>query len=172
MRPRGRPGCDQRRTIADLHVVPYDPAMPTRYLLLISMTLVPQLAPTAVDWSADDGKRVAELRATGLRREGKSVVLFTPAGELDNAAHKALLERLDRGVAELRAVVGRHKWQVVGNKKITYYISADRFVSHASGHAAVFIPMIRLRDGRAPYLHEAAHELLESYALRLTRDPA
>ena len=123
-----------------------------------------------LNWNADDGRRVAELNAKGERHEGKLVVLFTPAGAVDDAEDAALLERLDKGVAELRALVGRHSWQVVGDEKINYYVSTDRFVSHASGRAAVFIPLARVQDGRAPYLHEAAHELLATFSQPLEPD--
>lgn len=127
---------------------------------------------TPLNWSADDGRHVAELTATGERREGKLVVLFTPTGAVDDKEEQALLERLDKGMAELRALVGRHSWQVVKADRITYYVSTDRFVAHASGRAAVFIPLIRLQDGRAPYLHEAGHELLASFSQPPTPDPA
>ncbi len=69
---------------------------------------------------------------------------------------------LDPGIAGLWRRVGTHDWQAVAKGKITYYLSDDTFVSHASGRAAVFVPMARVRDGRAPFLHEAVHELLES----------
>ena len=131
-----------------------------------------QQPPAALNWSNDDGKRVAELTARGERREGKLVVLFTPAGAIENEDEALLLERLDKGVAELRAVVGRHPWQVVGDQKITYYVSPERFVAHASGRAAVFIPLARLQDERAPYLHEASHELLATFSQPVTPDPA
>ena len=132
----------------------------------------PAPQPAALNWAADDGKRVAELTASGERREGKLVILFTPAGVIDDKEEAALLERLDRGMAVLRELVGRHPWQVVTADKITYYVSSDRFVAHASGRAAVFIPLIRLQDGRAPYLHEAGHELLAYFSQPLTPDPA
>ncbi|MEO5818989.1 MAG: hypothetical protein ABIT71_00675 [Vicinamibacteraceae bacterium] len=130
----------------------------------------PQVA-TPIDWSADDAGRVTELTARGERREGARVVLFTPPGALPDAEEMALLERLGKGVGALREVVGRHPWQVVGDQKITYYISADRFVSHASGRAAVFIPLVRVQDGRAPFLHEAGHELLATFSRPATPDP-
>jgi hypothetical protein len=115
-----------------------------------------------LNWNADDEKRIAALTASGERREGKLVVLFTPAGAVDDGEDVALLERLDKGIQELRDVVGRHPWQGIGEQKITYYVCDERFVAHATGRAAVFIPLVRLQDGRAPYLHEAGHELLST----------
>ena len=75
-------------------------------------------------------------------------------------------------MAALRTLVGRHDWQAVRDQKITDYVSADRFVAHASGRAAVLIPLIRLQDGKAPYLHEAMHELLATADTRGPMDPA
>ena len=147
----------------------------TAFLLLASVNARAQTTPpppAALDWSADDGRRVGELTAKGERREGTMVVLFTPPGALEDSEEAALLQRLDKGVAELRAVVGRHSWQVMREPKITYYISLDRFVSHASGRGAVFIPLLRVQDGRAPYLHEAGHELLATFSQPVTPDPA
>jgi hypothetical protein len=144
-------------------------------LVLSFVPLAGQSAPqpaAPLNWSADDGKRVEELTAKGERREGKLAVLFTPAGAVDDAEETALLARLDKGLAELRAVIGNHAWQVVRAEKISYYVSSDRFVSHASGRGAVFVPLVRLQDGRAPYLHEAAHELLASFSQPVTPDPA
>jgi hypothetical protein len=119
-------------------------------------------AQAALDWRADDAKRVAELTTTGERREGRLVVLFTPSGLVADPEEAALLERLDKGVQELRAVVGRQPRLGVGEEKISYYVSRDQFVAHATGRSAVFIPLIRHQEGRAPYLHEAAHELLRA----------
>jgi hypothetical protein len=121
---------------------------------VVGQALAPQ------NWSAEDATRVADLHASGERREGTRVLLFTPTGAIADGEEADLLDRLDRGIAELRTVVGAHPWQAVRVEKLTYYISADRFVSHASAQGAVFIPLARVQDGRAPFLHEAAHELL------------
>jgi M61 glycyl aminopeptidase len=131
----------------------------------------PQPAPAALNWDAGDAKRIDALTARGERREGTHVVLVTPAGALADAEEQALLARLDQGNRELRAIVGRHDWQVMKAEKITYYISEDRFVSHASGRGAVFIPLARVQDGRAPFLHEAGHELLATFSRPLTPEP-
>jgi hypothetical protein len=43
---------------------------------------------------------------------------------------------------------------------LLFYVSDDQFVSHAASGGVVLIQLPRLRDGRAPFLHEAAHALL------------
>ena len=115
--------------------------------------------PQALDWSADDGKRIEALKTSGGHVSGANVEIWFPPA-LSKNDMEALLRTLDPAVAELRRMVGRHDWQRNGDTKLTYYIADDRFVSHASGRAAVFIPLVRVQDGRAPFLHEVTHELL------------
>lgn len=113
-----------------------------------------------LDWSADDAKRIARLHETGRRTEGKFAVLWTPAGVLDDAESAKLSDRLDRGIAALRQLIGSHAWQAVRDERLVFYISDDQFVSHATGTEVLLIPLLRLRDARAPFFHEAAHALL------------
>jgi len=124
---------------------------------------VPGRAQAPLNWSAEDGARIAALETSGRRIEGSHMIVWHPPSLLPSDADR-LVRRLDPAVAALRAKVGRHAWQVVPTQKITFYLSDDAFVSHASGRAAVFVPMARVADGRAPYLHEATHELLASSA--------
>jgi hypothetical protein len=131
-----------------------------RYLpILLSLSAILS-AQQPLNWAADDGKRVAELEAKGVRTEGTHAIVWMPAGLMSDGERQALVDRLDRGVRALRALIGTHDWQIVRDQKINYYISEDQFISHASGRAAVFVPVARVQDGRAPYLHEAGHELL------------
>jgi hypothetical protein len=137
--------------------------------VLLSLSTILGLAaqqPQLLNWAADDGKRVAELEARGIRTEGTHAIVWTPADLMSEPERKALVDRLDRGVRALRELIGTHDWQVVRDQKINYYISADQFISHASGRAAVFVPVARVQDGRAPFLHEAGHELLARAAPR------
>ena len=131
-------------------------------------------AATPLNWGADDTTRAADLTGTGERREGKLVVLFTPAGAVDDAEEAALLDRLDRGMAALRQVIGTHSWQWTRpEQKTPFYISpGEFFVPHASPRdgGSVFIPLVRLQDGRAPYLHEAAHVLMPEFAVEIAAD--
>lgn len=119
------------------------------------------LAQQPLNWAADDGARVAALEKDGTRLQGEHVIVWFPRS-LPGTEASALVTRLDAGVAGLWRRVGTHDWQAVPKGPITYYLSDDTFVSHASGRGAVFVPMARVRDGRAPFLHEAMHELLAS----------
>jgi hypothetical protein len=118
-------------------------------------------AQQPLNWAADDGKRVAVLAKDGSRIDGQNVIIWFPP-TLSRADAEALLKRIDPAVAGLWHRVGIHDWQLVPKGKITYYLVDDAFVAHASGRSAVFVPMARVRDGRAPFLHEATHELLAS----------
>lgn len=122
---------------------------------------IPAAAQTALNWSADDGARIEVLKRTGDHIEGEHLVLWFPAS-LARPDAEALVTRLDPAVAGLWRRVGIHEWQAVPKGRITYYLSDDVFVAHASGRSAVFVPMARVKDGRAPFLHEATHELLAS----------
>ncbi len=127
----------------------------------------PARAQTALNWSADDGARIDALAKGGRRIDGAHMVVWHPPSLLPSDADR-ILRRLDPAIAALWARVGTHDWQAVPKGRITFYLSDDSFVSHASGRGAVFVPMARVIDGRAPYLHEATHELLASTRM----DPA
>lgn len=141
------------------------------FLGMLGMSVASALAggQQPLNWAADDSERVAILGRDGSRLDGEHVILWFPKSLAPPDA-AALVKRLDPGVAALWRRVGIHEWQAVPKTKITYYLSEDSFVAHASGRAAVFIPMARVQDGRAPYLHEAAHEMLAS--TRTAQPPA
>src|SRR5690242_5621207 len=90
------------------------------FALLAMVPAAAQETPRPLDWSSDDGKRVADLAKTGRRVDGAHVVVWTPAA-VSERDHHALAERLDRGVAALRDLVGAHPWQAIRQQKITYY---------------------------------------------------
>lgn len=118
-------------------------------------------APALVDWSSDDSSRVAELMARGRPYTRASVIVWAPPDSLDQAWLTRFADTLDAGVASLKALIGGpHPWQRIGSRRIHFYLSPGRFVSHADGRGGVFIALGRVRSGSAPYLHEAAHELI------------
>jgi hypothetical protein len=117
-------------------------------------------APAALNWNAGDSANVTFLRQHGHARTRQHVVVWAPDDSLDARWLDALSDSLSSAIGRLRSLVGIHDWQRLGQRPVTYYLSPGRFVSHASGSGEVFISLTRIRAGEAPYIHEAAHEVL------------
>jgi hypothetical protein len=116
---------------------------------------------TPLDWSSEDSARIAFLTTHGHGHPAGRIVVWAPDDSLDAAWLAAFVDSLGRGVAGLDSLIGSpYPWQRIGTRPLQFYLSPGRFVSHASGNASIFISLNRVRSGSAPYLHEAAHELL------------
>jgi hypothetical protein len=114
-----------------------------------------------LNWSADDSSRIAWLEMHGRSLRGRYVTVWAPNDSLSKLAQRALVDTLDVGVGALRSLMKAPlAWQRMQNRPIVFYFSPGRFVAHASGRDAVFIPISRVQSRQAPFLHEASHELL------------
>lgn len=139
---------------------------PAIALLLVAAPAVlssqsPTPAPTALDWSSEDSSRIAFLTTHGHARQAGRIAVWAPDDSLDAQWLDAFVDSLAAGVAGLDSLIGSpHPWQRIGSRTLQYYLSPGRFVSHASGNAAIFISLSHVRSGNGPFLHEAAHELL------------
>ena len=129
-------------------------------LVLTACHPTPPPAAQPLQFDAKDSAHVAWLKIHGRRMAGRQIVLWAPADSMSVEWQTALLDSLDRGVTELRRLIGARPWQRIGTRPIQYYLAPERMISHASGKDVVFISMVHVRNGRAPYLHEAGHELL------------
>ncbi len=117
--------------------------------------------PAALNWSAEDGERVRWLEGNGRRTAAGQAIVYAPPDSMAMPWQQALTDTLDRAVGQLRRTMGGpYAWQRIGDGPVTFYLSPGRFVAHASGSGAVFIPISRVRERIAPFLHEASHELL------------
>jgi hypothetical protein len=129
--------------------------------ILASQLGAQEPAAQPLDWNATDSAHIALLQTSGRRMAGSQVVVWALPPEMTAGWQAALLDTLNRGVAEMRRMMGAPlSWQRIGNRPIQYYLVPERIISHASGRDIVFISMFHVRGGRAPYLHEAGHELL------------
>ena len=137
------------------------PLAPALFLVTVSGGLGAQTPPARLDWSADDSVRIALATAHGHAYRGAHSVVWAPADSLDPTWLAAFVDSLDVGLAHLEDLIGGpYPWQRIANRPVRFYLSPGRFVSHASGRDAVFISLRAVRQRYAPYLHEAAHELL------------
>ncbi len=121
----------------------------------------PVSAPTPIDWSQEDSSRIAFLMAHGREYASLPVIVLAPVDSLDPVWLARFTDSLAGGVRGLKSLIGGpYRWQRIGSRPIRFYFSPDRFVSHADGRGGVFISLNRVRQRDAPFLHEAAHELL------------
>ena len=134
--------------------------IPSHSALLVAQPS-PKPAPQSLNWSDDDSARVAWLEANGRRIVGKQAIVWAPSDSVSASHQAALVDSIDAGLVLVRRAMGQlRSWQRIANRPVRYYLSTGRFIAHASGNDAVFIPVNRVLSGLAPYLHEASHELL------------
>lgn len=119
----------------------------------------PAAAP--INFWADDSARVAFVTTHGRSYTRGRTTVWAPTDSVDPVWLAAFVDSLAAAQSSLDSLLGGpYPWQRSGRAPVVFYLSPGRFVSHASGAGAVFISLSRARSGTAPYLHEAAHELL------------
>jgi len=82
-----------------------------------------------------------------------AVVDFDPEG-LTPEERQAFASLADRGVADLQRLLASRS-----SERVRFVVSGRISISRTSGRT-VLLPLFRVRDGRAPYLHEIVHALL------------
>lgn len=124
----------------------------------------------------DDKPRKESLERNGLAVEGRHIIAWFPreAGSrpdsaqaasppkprLTDADRRVIVERLDRGVADAKRFIGKPDWSFRSDTRIYFYFPDANFISHAPGGNTAFIPLWRIRDDEAPWLHEVMHLLI------------
>ena len=106
-----------------------------------------------------DAERANELFEGGRYVEGEQVVVWF-VQEFPRADAETLTRQLDPAILALRRLIGAHEWQRDRGQKLRYYLRADDFIAHFDGRGGLHMAVARIRNGIAPFLHEAAHELL------------
>lgn len=129
-------------------------------LLAAALTSDPRPKGVSLHAWPEDVPRKLELETTGVVRTAANVVAWFPAGALSDEATKDIVQRLDRGIAAARKAIGKPAWAFSGDPRVFFYFPDARFVAHAPGGNTAFIPLWRIRDDEAPWLHESLHLLL------------
>jgi hypothetical protein len=143
---------------------PYIAALSLLATVGFTVTVVAQHSPAQnqLSGAAEDAERISRLTASGVRIERGPVTAWFSRGAMTPEEMQSVVERLVIGVAALESFVHTPRpWQNPRQRGVTYFFDdALFFIPHATINRQVLLPVSRLRDGKAPLLHETTHALL------------
>lgn len=92
-----------------------------------SQSTPPSAGAQRVNFWADDDRIIEWLAANGRRVAGKYIVVWAPADSMTATQQPALVDTLDRGLAELRWLIGAPlAWQRIADRPVQYYLGPRR----------------------------------------------
>src|SRR5216684_3448079 len=94
----------------------------------------------------------AELRDNGVRVETERAILMFQPGQLSSEEMERFAGLVDQGIEYLQEYLG----VTPVDRRIQYFVS-DRIATSYSTGRGVFLPLSRVREHSAPYLHESSH---------------
>ena len=119
-----------------------------------------------------DSANISILINEGVKIYKNNVIAWFPKDSLSETQMSRIVDTLTMGIESAEKIIKAPlTWQV--HKKGTpyiFYFRLDSFISHASGAGFVSIPFWRIKQGKAPWLHEAIHEMLNTKTGNWTTD--
>ena len=112
----------------------------------------------------NDSASVTDLVHHGIKITRQKVICWFPADSFPRKRMNEIADTINMGVAAAEKFLNAPlPWQVHPfNEPYVFYFRTDSFVSHASGAGFVSVPSWRIKKGKAPWLHEALHEMLNT----------
>ncbi len=108
-----------------------------------------------MDDRMSDREIAEDLKITGVPIETELASLWFENGVLDADQMKSFADLVNRGIIDIATYMGGSR---NANRKIHYFISSQVQISHST-YRSVFLPMSKVQNHSAPYLHETAHVL-------------
>ena len=102
-----------------------------------------------------DRKLASDLMENGVAVETDRATLWFEGGALESNARAAFAELVNRGILDIETYLGVSR---ASNRKIRYFISSQVEISHSIWRS-VYLPMSKVQNRTAPYLHETTHVL-------------
>ena len=124
---------------------------------------VPDFSKVPNLWD-NDSVNIVNLIDHGTKAANQKVICWFPADSLSDRRMNEIAEMINAGVsAAERFIHAPLAWQKHRfEHPYVFYFRNDSFISHASGADFVSIPFWRIKNGKAPWLHEAIHEMLNT----------
>ncbi|HEY6978982.1 MAG TPA: hypothetical protein VH396_21955 [Chitinophagaceae bacterium] len=132
--------------------------------LAISVTLLsqtPDFSKVPNMWEGDSAN-IIYLINNGIKITDRKVICWFPKDSLSRVQMNDIASMINEGISGAEKFINAPQpWQVhQPSEPYTFFFRFDRFVSHASGAGFVSIPFWRIKEGKAPWLHEVMHEML------------
>ena len=128
-----------------------------RFLLAVMIVVMadqPELTEAQSSW-VSDRQLASTLRESGVKQETDRAVVWYEDGFLSGEEMAEFTAQLDAGILHIEKYLQLPPHAA----KVRYYISNQIEISHSLG-GSVFLPMPRVANHSAPYLHETTHVLV------------
>jgi len=114
-----------------------------------------------------DSLNISYLIAHGVKTASGKTICWFPVDSLPEKRMNEIADMINTGIkAAEKFIHAPLPWQAHSTTEpYTFYFRLDSFVSHASGSGFVSIPFWRIKNDKAPWLHEAIHEMLNTKTL-------
>jgi hypothetical protein len=111
-----------------------------------------------------DSANIVYLIRNGIKITDRKVICWFPKDSLSDNEMNDITNMINVGIIGAEKFINAPQpWQVhQRDEPYTFYFRFDRFVSHASCAGFMSIPFWRIKEGKAPWLHEVMHEMLYS----------
>ena len=141
------------------------------YLLVIGLFIFSKFGISQVpDFSRvanlhdGDSLNIVSLINNGIKIKSGKAICWFPKDSLSHKRMTGIADTLNIGITAAEKLI---KAALPGPAHLpdipyTFYFRIDTFISHASLAGFVSISFWRIKEGKAPWLHEALHEMLSS----------
>jgi hypothetical protein len=109
-----------------------------------------------------DSLNLTYLINNGVKVSAGKAICWFPKDSLSVKQMNEITNMINKGIRGAdKFIKAPLPWQLhQPANPYTFYFRFDRFVSHASQAGFVCIPFWRIKEGKAPWLHEVIHEML------------
>ncbi len=112
---------------------------------------------------SEDRDRISQLTAQGTLVQAGRVKAWFPKDSLSTDRMNGIVDTLNLGITFAQEFVESPKeWQQFSDSVINYYFFPENFISHTTDKAQILIPFWRIKNSKAPWLHETMHILFRS----------
>ncbi len=124
-------------------------------ILALAAGLACQPGSAQMDSWMSDRELAAYLTRNGVAVNTERASLWFDSGVLEPEEMDAFAKLVNRGIVDIEEYLGVSR---AGGRKIRYFISGRVEISHSTWRS-IFLPIEKVQNRTAPYLHETVHQV-------------